>query len=112
MKNSIEDVRGEHVRTDKVMAELVERGVAFHHALGRTVATAYLREHAVPAEVIRRVFSSVQARRPAQGVMKRHTPLDELGHHRVRSDMLPTYILDTVFHAMAPCRMNQCCIKF
>ena len=41
MKNGIEDVSGEHVRTDKVMAELVERGVAFHHALGRTVATAY-----------------------------------------------------------------------
>ncbi|ATD62021.1 hypothetical protein CNX70_19080 [Janthinobacterium svalbardensis] len=71
MKNSIEDGCGEHVRTDKVMAELVERGVAFHHALGRTVATAYLREHAVPAEVIRRVFSSVQARRPARPARRR-----------------------------------------
>lgn len=71
MKNGIEDVLGGHVRTDKVMAELVERGVAFHHTLGRTVATAYLREHAVPAEVIRRVFSSVQARRPARPARRR-----------------------------------------
>ncbi|PKB20943.1 hypothetical protein [Janthinobacterium sp. 64] len=71
MKNSIEELAGENVRTDTAMAELVERGVAFHHALGRTVATAYLREHAVPAEVIRRVFSSVQARRPARPARRR-----------------------------------------
>ena len=71
MKNSSEDVIEEYVRTDKVMAELVERGVAFHHALGRTVATAYLREHAVPADVIRRVFSSVQVRRPARPARRR-----------------------------------------
>lgn len=71
MKNSIDDVRGQQVRTDKVMAELVERGVAFRHTLGRTVARAYLREHAVPAEVICRVFSSVQARRPARPARRR-----------------------------------------
>lgn len=79
MKNRIDaasgdkdgDDNGDNVRTDKVMAELVERGVAFHHSLGRTVATAYLREHAVPAEVIHRVFSSVQARRPARPARRR-----------------------------------------
>ena len=71
MKNSSDDVTGEHARTDKVTAELVERGVAFHHTLGRTVATAFLREHAVPVEVIRRVFSSVQARRPARPARRR-----------------------------------------
>ncbi|MBE3025641.1 hypothetical protein GQ37_001305 [Janthinobacterium sp. BJB1] len=75
MKNSIDAFNssndGENVRTDKAMAELVERGVAFHHALGRTVATAYLREHAVPAEVIYRVFSSAQARRPARPARRR-----------------------------------------
>ena len=71
MKNSIAEVAGEHVRTDKVMAGLVERGVAFHHALGRTVATACLRGLAVPAEVIRRVFSSVHARRAARPARRR-----------------------------------------
>ena len=71
MKNNIDGVNGDNVRTDKVMAELVERGVAFHHALGRTVATAYLREHAVPAEVICRIFSSVHARRPARPARRR-----------------------------------------
>lgn len=71
MKNNIDGVNGDNVRTDKVMAELVERGVAFHHALGRTVATAYLREHAVPAEVIHRIFSSVHARRPARPARRR-----------------------------------------
>ena len=77
MKNSIDgnnslDVLSEgNARTDKVTAELVERGVAFHHALGRTVATAYLRENAVPADVIYRVFSSAQARRPARPARRR-----------------------------------------
>ena len=71
MKNNIDGVNGDNVRTDKVMAELVERGVAFHHALGRTVATAYLREHAVPAEVICRIFSSVHSRRPARPARRR-----------------------------------------
>ncbi len=55
MKNNIEQhtdqLNGDNVRTDKATAELVERGVAFHHTLGRTVATAYLREHAVPSDV-------------------------------------------------------------
>ncbi|WP_139142990.1 hypothetical protein [Janthinobacterium sp. HH106] len=50
--------------------------------------------------------------RPAQGVMKRHATLDELGHHFVRSDIVSMYIIDTVFHAMAPYRVNQPCIKF
>lgn len=68
MKNDNKDAsKGSgNARCDSAMAEVVERGVAFHHALGVTVATAYLREHAVPAEVIRRVFGSVQARRPAR----------------------------------------------
>ncbi|APA67935.1 MULTISPECIES: hypothetical protein [unclassified Janthinobacterium] len=71
MKNNIDMVNGDNVRSDKAMAELVERGVAFHHTLGRTVATAYLREHAVPVDVIHRVFSSVQARRPARPARRR-----------------------------------------
>lgn len=44
--------------------------------------------------------------------MKRHTALDELGYHFVRSDMLPSYIIDTVFHAMAPYRVDHPRIKF
>lgn len=71
MKNNIDIVNGDNVRTDKATAELVERGVAFHHTLGRTVATAYLREHAVPSDVIYRVFSGVQARRPARPARRR-----------------------------------------
>lgn len=50
--------------------------------------------------------------RPAEGVMKRHATLDELGHHFVRSDIVSMYIIDIVFHAMAPYRVNQPCIKF
>jgi len=50
--------------------------------------------------------------RPAQGVMKRHATLDELGHHFVRSDIVSMYIIATVFHAMTPYRVNQPCIKF
>ena len=65
MKNNIDGVNGDNVHTDKVMAELVERGLAFHHAPGCTVATACLRDHAVPAEEIHRIFGSVHARRPA-----------------------------------------------
>ncbi len=71
MKSNIDILSGDNVRTDKTTAELVERGVAFHHTLGRTVATAYLREHAVPAEVIYRIFSSAQARRPARPARRR-----------------------------------------
>ena len=71
MKNNIDIVNGDNVRTDKATAELVERGVAFHHTLGRTVATAYLREHAVPSDVIYRVFSGSQARRPARPARRR-----------------------------------------
>ena len=74
MKNSVELANGHgnrNARTDQVMANVVERGVAFHHALGRTVATAYLRDNAVPAEVIYRVFSGVQARRPARPARRR-----------------------------------------
>ncbi|MGK5069344.1 hypothetical protein D3C81_246850 [compost metagenome] len=75
MKNNIEQhtdqLNGDNVRTDKATAELVERGVAFHHTLGRTVATAYLREHAVPSDVIYRVFSGSQARRPARPARRR-----------------------------------------
>lgn len=44
--------------------------------------------------------------------MKRHATLDELGHHFVRSDIVSMYIIDIVFHAMAPYRVNQPCIKF
>ena len=70
MKNSGE-CGSNNVRADQAMANVVERGVAFHHALGRTVATAYLRENAVPAEVIYRVFSGMQARRPARPARRR-----------------------------------------
>jgi len=74
MKNNMQSSSGSssgNARTDQAMANLVERGVAFHHTLGRTVATAYLRENAVPADVICRVFSSAQARRPARPARRR-----------------------------------------
>ncbi|WP_300759648.1 hypothetical protein [Janthinobacterium sp.] len=70
MKNSGE-CGSDNARADQAMANVVERGVAFHHALGRTVATAYLRENAVPAEVIYRVFSGIQTRRPARPARRR-----------------------------------------
>ena len=50
--------------------------------------------------------------RPAQGVMKRHATLDKLGHHFVRSDIVSMYIIDAVFHAMAPYGLDQRSIKF
>lgn len=70
MKNSTE-WGSDNARTDQAMANVVERGVAFHHALGRTVATAYLRDNAVPADVIHRVFSGVQLRRQARPARRR-----------------------------------------
>lgn len=45
-------------------------------------------------------------------MMKRHATLDEFGHHFVRSDLLPMSIIDIVFHATAPYRVDQPCIKF
>ncbi|MGK5039838.1 hypothetical protein ACQ4WQ_05815 [Janthinobacterium sp. GB1R12] len=68
-------------------------------------AAYHFGRHGVLAQIGRRD-------RPAQGVMKRHATLDELGHHFVRSDIVSMYIIATVFHAMAPYRVNQPCIKF
>jgi hypothetical protein len=83
MKNSIDDVAAGYVRTDKVMAELVERGVAFHHALGKAVARACWRGHAVPAEEMRHMFSSVHTRRPAGPACK--VPMALRGRQQRRS---------------------------
>lgn len=52
-------------RSDTATAELVEQGVEFHRVLGRTVATAYLKEHHVPVEIIYRILGSAAARRQA-----------------------------------------------
>jgi hypothetical protein len=50
-------------RSDHAMAAVAERGVAFYQTLGRTVATAYLKENQVPGAVIERLLSAGGPRR-------------------------------------------------
>lgn len=50
-------------RADHATASVVERGIAFYETLGRTVATAYLREQRVPAAVARRILDGARERR-------------------------------------------------
>ncbi|WP_141213340.1 hypothetical protein [Janthinobacterium sp. PC23-8] len=61
--SSKDDIGDGNSRNDTATAQLVEQGVEFHKVLGRTVATAYLKEHHVPTEVIYRILSSSAARR-------------------------------------------------
>ena len=50
-------------RADHLTASVVERGIAFYKTLGRTVATAYLREQRVPEAVARRILDQSRERR-------------------------------------------------
>jgi hypothetical protein len=50
-------------RIDSDTASVVERGIEFYKTLGKTVATAYLREQRVPEAVARRILDQSRARR-------------------------------------------------
>ena len=61
--SSRDDTGDGNSRSDTATAELVEQGVEFHKVLGRTVATAYLKEHHVPVEIIYRILGSAADRK-------------------------------------------------
>lgn len=50
------DTRARHVRTDTVLSDIVDNGIALQDRLSTVCALEYLKSHSIDADVIQRVL--------------------------------------------------------